>query len=134
MRWILVAALLVATTMQAVACEVPVLANARTLNDGKGFALTWRSVPAQPKVGEFFVIEFASCAIGGASAAETFRIDAIMPAHKHGMNFQPKVTMVRPALYRAEGLMFHMPGTWQLIFEQRSPSGPVRLATEVEIE
>ena len=135
MRWSLVAAaLFVATTMQAVACEVPVLDNAHSLNDGKGFVVAWRSLPAQPKVGEFFAIEFAFCAMGGPIAAEAFRIDAIMPAHKHGMNFQPRIVMIRPAIYRAEGLMFHMPGTWQLIFEQRTPNGPVRVTTDIEIE
>jgi hypothetical protein len=57
-----------------------------------------------------------------------------MPAHRHGMNFQPKIAAIGPNTYRAEGLMFHMPGKWQLAFEQRAPGGATRVTTDIEIE
>lgn len=120
----------------AQACQMPVLDWAgRDLVDGETrFGIAWRLVPAQPKVGEFFAVEFAVCVGGPPLPAELFRVDAIMPAHKHGMNFQPKIVMIGPSIYRAEGMMFHMPGTWQLSFERRDPSGASRLATDIEIE
>lgn len=118
----------------AQACEVPTLDKARKLDDGAGSSLVWRFVPAQPKIGEFFAIEFGGCALGGPLTAEAVRVDATMPAHRHGMNFKPRVTTVGPNLLRAEGMMFHMPGTWQLSFEQRSSAGIARLTTDVEIE
>lgn len=115
------------------ACEVPVLEHARRLDDS-GSSLVWRFVPPQPKIGEFFAVEFGGCAHGGPISAETVRIDATMPAHRHGMNFKPQIATLRPGVLRAEGMMFHMPGTWQLSFEQRSPAGVTRLTADVEIE
>lgn len=119
---------------QALACQIPALDSARTLDDGKGFALSWRFVPAKPKIGEFFAIEFAVCNRAGPATPETLRVDATMPAHRHGMNFQPKIAAIGSNAYRAEGMMFHMPGKWQLAFEQRAPNGPARVTTDIEIE
>lgn len=120
----------------ALACQLPVLGStAKTLSDEKsGTVLTWRFAPAQPKIGEFFVVEFAICDRAGAVTAETLRIDAQMPAHRHGMNFQPKIASAGANLFRAEGMMFHMPGTWQLVFERRAPASTARLTTDVVIE
>lgn len=115
------------------ACEVPILEGARQLN-GPGSSLVWRFVPAEPKIGEFFALEFGGCAQGAPFAAETMRIDATMPAHRHGMNFRPTIVAIGPGLYRAEGMMFHMPGTWQLSFEQRSAAGATRLTSDIVVE
>lgn len=119
---------------QALACQMPVLDSARTLGDDKGFALAWRFVPAKPKIGEFFAVEFAVCNRNAPATSETLRIDATMPAHRHGMNFQPRIAAIGPNIYRAEGMMFHMPGKWQLAFEQRAPGGPARVTADIEIE
>ena len=50
------------------------------------------------------------------------------------MTSKPRIAVAGPNLLRAEGMMFHMPGTWQLSFEQRSPAGAALLTTDVEIE
>jgi hypothetical protein len=135
MRSVIVAAFLVlAGATQAVACQMPALDAARMLSDDKGFALTWRFVPAKPKIGEFFAVEFAVCNRAEAATPETLRVDATMPAHRHGMNFQPKIAAIGPGIYRAEGMMFHMPGKWRVAFEQRTASGPTRVTTDIEIE
>ncbi|MGE0152717.1 MAG: hypothetical protein AB7R90_08860 [Reyranellaceae bacterium] len=116
------------------ACQMPALDSARLLDDGKGFAVAWRLVPAEPQIGQFFAVEFAVCNRAAPASVETLRIDATMPAHRHGMNFQPRIAATGADLYRAEGMMFHMPGTWQLVFEQRMPGGPARLTTDIEID
>lgn len=126
--------LLLIGTLPAGACEIPVLESAHTLGDDKGFALAWRLVPAKPKIGEFFAVEFAVCNRNAPATPESLRVDATMPAHRHGMNFQPSIAAIGPNTYRAEGMMFHMPGKWQLAFEQRMPSGPARVTTDIEIE
>lgn len=132
--WLFAVAVLAAGTAQA--CQLPAWGpNARTLADEKsGLALNWRFVPSTPSIGEFFVIEFAVCDRAGAVDAQGLRVDAQMPAHRHGMNFQPKITATGANTYRAEGMMFHMPGTWQLAFERRGPTGTARLTADVEIE
>jgi hypothetical protein len=135
MRLLAVVALLVMTAGPALACPMAPTDPGQDIVDANtGFTVRWHFVPAQPKVGEFTTIEFTLCRNGAAIPAESLRIDAIMPLHRHGMNFQPRITALGDATFRAEGLMFHMPGTWQLIFEQRTPGGPARVTTSVEIE
>lgn len=130
-----VLALTLAGAGTATACQTPALDAARTLDDGKGFAVAWRFDPAQPKIGQFFAVEFGVCNRAVPATADLLRIDATMPAHRHGMNFQPKIVAAGPDLFRAEGMMFHMPGKWQLLFEQRVAGGaPARLTADVEIE
>ncbi len=39
-----------------------------------------------------------------------------MPAHGHGMNTVPAITMDATGLFTVEGMLFHMRGWWQLDF------------------
>lgn len=54
---------------------------------------------------------------GEALSTATVSLDARMPAHGHGMNYEPTITRIDTAdhyqQYRLEGLVLHMPGTWQ---------------------
>lgn len=49
-----------------------------------------------------------------AAAGTTVAVDARMPAHNHGMNLQPRVTAIGDGTFRADGLLLHMPGQWEL--------------------
>ena len=51
-----------------------------------------------------------------------------MPEHKHGMNYAPEVKQLGPGRWRAEGLMFHMPGKWEFVFEVRAAGRSDRMA------
>ncbi len=47
-----------------------------------------------------------------------------MPAHKHGMNYLPTVTVRRQeAAFAARGLLLHMPGRWEFAFDVSSGDG-----------
>lgn len=74
--------------------------------------LTYR---ANPQIGSFFSIDAAACAKTGPPP-KSLKVDAHMPEHRHGMNYAPKVTTLAPGRWRAEGLMLHMPGKWELVF------------------
>jgi len=43
-----------------------------------------------------------------------------MPEHKHGMNYAPTLKSNGDGRYRVEGLLFHMPGNWEVAFDVRS--------------
>jgi cytochrome c peroxidase len=79
--------------------------------------LTYK-VPAV-QVGAHFALDVSACAKSGP-APEALKVDAHMPAHRHGMNYAPKVSAIGPGTWRAEGFLFHMPGGWELVFELRS--------------
>ena len=50
-------------------------------------------------------------------------VDAIMPAHKHGMNYTPQVEETSESTYRASGMLFHMPGAWRILVSTRTKTG-----------
>ena len=65
---------------------------------------------------------------------ESVALDAVMPDHQHGMNYAPTVTDLGDGRYRFDGLVFHMPGTWELRLEARMPSGPVFYTATVSLK
>ncbi len=42
------------------------------------------------------------------------RVHAIMPAHQHGLNYVPVVTALGDGKFEVDGVLFHMPGLWEL--------------------
>jgi len=84
---------------------------------------------ASPRVGEHFVVELAVC-----PPPDAVRVDASMPAHRHGMNYQPSIVPLGEGRFRAEGLLFHMSGDWQLLFEVRAGGKTERATRDLRIE
>ena len=85
-------------------------------------------------VGKLFAFEFAVCPKSGEQLPESVRVDAGMPEHRHGMNYRPTLTALGAGRYRAEGMMFHMPGRWELVFELRAAGRTDRLAKSIVLE
>lgn len=98
------------------------------------YALIYRTQPAKIAVGRHFAIELALCPEGGAPMPESLKVDASMPEHRHGMNYKASVTPQSPGRYRAEGLMFHMAGRWELVFELRAAGKTDRLTQSIVVE
>jgi len=84
--------------------------------------------------GRHFVVDFAVCPRGDAPPPSAVRVDANMPEHRHGMNYRPVVTTTAPGVYRAEGLLFHMPGRWDLTFDLVTGNTTQRLASTLRVE
>lgn len=83
-----------------------------------GYTLAFKSQPAPIPVGTPFVLDLAVC-----PTPQGLSVDAHMPAHRHGMNYKPSLTVVAPGRYRAEGLVLHMPGDWEFVFEVSTADG-----------
>lgn len=49
--------------------------------------------------------------------AARLRVDAAMPDHRHGMNTDAVVTPQGGGRFRAQGLLLHMPGRWEMYFD-----------------
>lgn len=80
-------------------------------------AVAYRFSPEKPGVSRHFTVEVAVCPKTGAAEAEGLKLDARMPAHGHGMNYAATVSALGGGRFRAEGLMFHMPGRWEFVFD-----------------
>lgn len=109
-----VAAALLGFAVQGFACELPAGGN---IVDAPRYSLVYRTQPARISVGEHFALDFSVCAKDGRPLPSTVNVDAWMPAHKHGMNYKAEVSALGDGRFRAVGLMFHMPGLWQFLFD-----------------
>jgi hypothetical protein len=69
--------------------------------------------PADIMIGNMFGADILACRSDGSFFDGEIALSAIMPAHGHGMNTAAEVTRIAPGRFRAEGLMFHMPGLWR---------------------
>ena len=72
--------------------------------------LAWRAEPAPIAVSRPFALRVTLC----PADARLLRVDATMPEHRHGMNYRPSVQALGGGLWRAEGLLWHMAGRWEL--------------------
>ena len=75
------------------------------------YAVTIQTVPAEVPLNAPFELRVA---VSPAAPDLAVEVDARMPEHFHGMNTAPKVTRAADGTFRAEGLLFHMPGLWEL--------------------
>jgi hypothetical protein len=110
----------------APACGESLGDGARRIGDPR-YTVVYRPAPEPVPLGRHFVLDFVVCTAAGTAPPSQVRVDATMPEHKHGMNYRASVTARGDGHYRAEGLMFHMPGRWELQFDLRSEAGTVRL-------
>jgi hypothetical protein len=97
---------------------------------GARIAFASRSVPIP--VGRHFDLDFVVCGVTVRSGAAP-AVDADMPAHRHGMNYRTRVEALAGQAYRAHGLMFHMPGTWRVMFDLPLEGRTLRVTHEVEV-
>ncbi|GAA5508026.1 hypothetical protein [Novipirellula caenicola] len=44
----------------------------------------------------------------------TVNCEAVMPAHNHGMNYEPEIAILKGGMVTVKGMVFHMPGEWQV--------------------
>jgi hypothetical protein len=116
----------------ALACGEALGTNARRI-DSAQFQLAYKLLPDPVPVGKHFAIDVVLCPKANATLPAELRVDATMPEHKHGMNYRPSVKTLAPGQYRAEGLMFHMPGRWELVFELRGNGSPRRLTQSLQV-
>ena len=114
----------------AIACELP----GATVVDSPRYTLAWRIAPGEPQVGRHFSIDLAICSKAGIKPPDSVRVDAHMPEHRHGMNYRAVVVEQGQGHYRAEGLMFHMPGRWELLFDLRGGGRTDRITSNVALD
>ena len=120
------AVLLLCLAPAAQACELP--GGPAEKLQSAAHTILYRVEPAL-EVGKHFALELAVCPPPG-----DLRVDAWMPAHRHGMNYRPSLRPLGEGRYRAEGLMFHMPGRWEFLFEVRGAGKTERFAHGLQLK
>jgi len=109
------------------------LAGARKV-ESERYVLSYRTRPEKVAVSQHFAVEMAVCPKGGEPAPESVRVDGFMPDHNHGMNYKAVVKPAVDGRYEAAGLMFHMPGKWDFIFEVRAGGKTDRMTATLMLQ
>jgi cytochrome c peroxidase len=118
--------------LAAAALSLPALAcNEGTRLQSPRFVVAYKSEPIE--VAKHFALEIEVCPKAGQPSPEAVKVDAHMPEHRHGMNYAPTLKALGPGRWRAEGLMFHMPGRWELVFEVRAAGMTDRMTSPVAL-
>ena len=120
---------LVLAVGHAAACDRPEGWTGDTKITGELWTAWWRSEPAPIPVSAHFSIHFHLC----GPPVGRVGVRGWMPDHRHGMNYRPAVTL-NGSSGTVEGLMFHMPGRWQLILDVRGAAGREKLTAETVLE
>lgn len=119
------AALLLSAALPAtVACPLA----APALQQG-GVQASWKVDGPPIAVGRHFALEVQVC----PADAVLSRVDATMPEHRHGMNYRPSVQALGGGRWRAQGLMFHMPGVWELRLDVQAGAVGARLRDAITL-
>jgi hypothetical protein len=96
-----------------------------------GLKLWWRAEPNPVPLNQAFELMVILC---GDGSAQLVRVDADMPAHRHGMNYRTTLTPADVRRTRVKGLVFHMPGRWRLVFEVQQGGQRLRLTDTVDLQ
>ena len=96
-----------------------------------GYALRYRTDPDPIPWGEPFELEVWLLDAGPGAA---LAVDAAMPEHGHGMNRVAEVEALGDGRFRAAGLLFHMPGRWELYLDVTEGAVTERAQVEVVLE
>lgn len=98
--------------------EAPTAAGPRVLTSNAGrYTVTFRPSPEPIPMNQLFDLSFSVASKPGSKEPSKVEVDARMPAHGHGMNRVPKITRLPDGTFKAEGMLFHMPGHWELYFD-----------------
>jgi hypothetical protein len=89
----------------------------------------WQAEPAPLRVGQPFALVVTLC----PAQAQLLRVDAHMPEHRHGMNYRPTLQPLGNGQWRAQGLLWHMPGRWELVLETALDEQKQRLTQTVQL-
>ena len=94
------------------------------------YLMAFRSDPLRIEVGEPFALVLNVCTKSGAPA-ELLAVYAQMPEHRHLMNYRPSIVARGDGRFRAEGMLFHMPGRWEVSFDVRAGEESERLTHDI---
>ena len=97
------------------------------------YLVAFRAEPLRIEVGEPFSLLVNACTRADRPA-ELVNVDAQMPDHKHGMNYRPTIVSLGSGRYRVDGMIFHMPGRWELSLDVRDGEESERLSHEFDVK
>lgn len=111
---------LVSQMSTTLACTVS--ADDHTIVEDDRLTIGMMLQPNNLVVGQLFSLAITVCDTDKTPFIGTIKASATMPAHNHGMNYQPSFHMTSPGQFLGTGFVFHMPGLWRLQLALQSKS------------
>ena len=84
------------------------------------YMITFTPRPHEIPLNELFTlqVDVVDAALGRpVDEGVQLSVDAAMPTHRHGMNTRPEVERTGAGSFVVSGMLFHMPGEWELYFD-----------------
>ena len=78
------------------------------------FEVAYTTTPAPIPLNDYFDIFVMVAEISAGTDDLVLEVDARMPNHNHGMNVLPALEVEGRGKVRALGMLFHMPGHWEI--------------------
>lgn len=106
-------------------------------SNGGRWEIVYRTEPDPPERGAPFSVDAWVCESSRPDRPRTdvtLLVDAAMPQHQHGMNRVATIARTDAGGFRAQGLLFHMAGLWQIYFDVTEGAITERAQVEVAIE
>jgi hypothetical protein len=115
-------------------CPTDALATLPERIEAGGTTVAYKTTPARIEIGKPFSIDVVACVDGGNHRAPSrIRVDAGMPLHGHGMNYTPGERKIGPGHSAFAGMVFHMPGSWQITFDVYQGDKRQRLTRQMTV-
>jgi hypothetical protein len=105
-------------------------------SSGSSFYVVYSPIPDPVPLNQLFRLNLAVYEGDSRSrpAADTeLLVRGWMPEHEHGMNLVPEVHPLGGGRFAVEGMLFHMPGRWQLEVEIRRNGAAERATFEIQV-
>lgn len=99
------------------------------------FIVHWSTRPNTIPINDFFEVDVQLLDRKGAPLTKAILdVDAAMPQHRHGMNHRSHMESLGDGRWRAEDMLFHMPGDWVLYFDVEQHGIVRRAQVDVEVD
>ncbi len=108
----------------------------RGTSNGGAWRIKYRTLPDPIPLNEEFGLEVAVFDAAGEHVSEGIALaaDAGMPQHRHGMLRQASVAPREDGTFLVDGMLFHMPGAWELYFDVTRGAVTERTQFDVELD
>jgi hypothetical protein len=104
---------------------------------GGSFYVVYTATPDPVPLNQLFRLDVAvyqEPSRSPAAANTEILVRGWMPEHEHGMNLIPEIRPLGSGRFAVEGMLFHMPGRWQLEVEVRRGTVAERVTFEIKLE
>ncbi|NNC87454.1 MAG: hypothetical protein HKN82_03215 [Akkermansiaceae bacterium] len=105
-----------------------------TATDGGSYTVTVNPVAGGIEQNKHFALDVTVVPKDAAGGEFTVKVDADMPAHRHGMNTQPEVAGKEAGRYQVDGMLFHMAGEWVIMVDVTRDGKTERASVPVNVE